>query len=135
MVSIPRPAYAIQSWQELKTNDEVWEVYGIWPPFIDGPKRISRAPKPYKTHPQYSSINKSSANLIVFDLNSQLNFASDHNLEGSHNNNYLFRSEADAWRYRDEAHAAWRADPDEISRVIAERYIERQMDDYDCYEY
>lgn len=126
--NIPRPATSIASWQDLKAGDEIWEVYGDWPPRVGGRRIVHSAPAPFREHREYSATHSALADLVVFDLLSpddaritarlgSVQFAADRNLDGpGYNNNYVFRSEADAEAYVAEAKAWWGARPNAVAR-------------------
>lgn len=144
---IPRPETAIASWRDLKVGDEIWETYGIWPPQMGGKKIIASQPAPFREHREYSDIHKSQGDLIALDLQYPADadvaagmvvqhFASDRNLDGpGHNNNYVFRSEADALAYIAAATAWWEERPLLIAKAEEEHLRWREWDDHYSYDY
>ena len=133
-----RPQNTIDNAFDLRVGDHVWHVYGIWPPQMGGEHVISRAAGPFKHHSEYSDIHLTSADDVVFDTrwingkNSTMNFASDGNLVPghSHNNNYWFRSEADALAAVELLRSEWESSG-KIEEEIARREEDRRFYDYD----
>jgi hypothetical protein len=125
-----RPTGAIQNAADLREGEALWHVWGIWPPQI-GEYTVTAAARPFREHREYGEVHSSMADFIVFDVRSkdskrsQMNFASDGNLVTghSHNDNYWFRSEAEA-----DAAVAFLTKQWEASGEIAEELARREED-------
>lgn len=144
MAKFDRPQNAIESFKDLKDGDVVYRVYGIWPPATGGACTVVGAPKKFSEHREYSDIHASSKDAIVFDLKHEkydytdMNFASDSNLIPgySHNDNYCFRTEADAAAAVEWLHDQWTSSDGAIARFEAERAMWRAIDDeFSAYDY
>lgn len=137
MARFSTPEKAIRDINELKVGDTVCRVYGIWPPQSAGEATVSRAAIKFKDHPEYSDIHSSSKDQIVYDLTNveygftSMEFASDSNLElgQSHNDNYIFRSVADAEEAVLWLREQWSASDGAIDKAIADRAMWLSMDD------
>lgn len=137
MSRFERPANTITDVNELKVGDHVWHVYGIWPPQMGGGYIITKQAGPFCEHHEYSDIHEGSADQLVFDerwvggQHSTMNFASDCNmLVGySHNDNYCFRSEADALAAIDWLRLQWEQSG-RIAEEVARRKEDRLFYDY-----
>ena len=137
MTTFERPKNTIDNAFDLSVGDHVWHVFGIWPPQMGGEHIVTQLARPFEQNREYSDIHSGSADEIVFDTQwidskySTMNFAADGNLVPgrSHNNNYWFRSEADALAAVELLRAEW-----EASGTIAEE-IERQEEDRRFYDH
>lgn len=130
MTKFNRPQNTIDDVRSLRVGDHLWHVYGIWPPQMGGDHFVTRAAGPFKNHPEYSNIHSLSGDGLVFDvkwanetIRPTMEFASDGNLipGHSHNNNYWFRSEADALAAVDFLRAEWERHPEAIAEDTARR--------------
>lgn len=132
MAQFKRPADTIMDAAEMKAGDQLWKVYGIWPPQFSGPYTLATEPVPYSAHARYSEIHSGSADKIVFDVRTaegwlDFNFATDGNLMPgySHNDNYWVRSEAAALAAIDHLREQWKAKPELI--VLEQERRERWL--------
>lgn len=122
MAKYPRLANSINSYEDLKPGDIIHHVYGIRIPFYAGASTVVSAPIPYGQHKNIHDATSCLANSIVFDVRDDKSdyddmvFASDGNLLPgySHNDNYWFRSEADALAAVDFLTKCRADDPDEL---------------------
>ena len=127
MSRFPRPAGAIENVADLNVGDRIWHVYGIWPPQMGGEFTITRAATLYRDHPETNGSPQDDE--VVFDVRwakcdlVTMEFASDGNMKPnhSHNDNYWFRSEAEARDAVDFLKQQW-----EASGGIAEEIARRE---------
>lgn len=134
MVRFPRPENTIVDATDLKLGDEIYNVCGIWPPFIDGPYIVVRETIPFSQHPEYTDWSIQGS-LLVFDIKEKekgyirMEFVRDGNLEPgySHNDNYWLRSKKDAEAARIFLHNKYT--PSQIQEELDERELdERELD-------
>lgn len=137
MLKFDRPKNAIENSADLKVGDEVWQVYGIWPPCMGGNVIIHSPAVKFRDHKDYSDIHISQADLTVFDTRYTddaiiivMHFAASGNMlpDKPDNNNYYFRSREDAEAARDFLRAEWEKNPDAIAEAIVERERDRELD-------
>lgn len=136
MSRFPRPENTITSASDLRCGDRIWHVYGIWPPQMGGECVVTREAIPFRQHPEYDEIHRLLRDEAVFDERSErgfthMAFASDCNTVSgrSHNDNYVFRSEADARTAVEFLRSQWEAVPGLIQEEVARR--EEDMRFYD----
>lgn len=136
MAKFDRPKNSIESYSDLKVGDHIWEVCGIWRPFVGYERIVTRSPIKFSEHPEYSEYS-TQGDLIVFDISYANDpsliihwFASDCNMQPgqSHNDNYWFRSAEDAEAARDFLKSEWEKDPEVFAREIEEQERSREFD-------
>jgi len=131
MSRFPRPEGAIESASDLKVGDRIWHVYGIWPPQMGGEFTVARAAIPYDQHPK--NVHSPQDDEVVFDVRwvkgefTTMEFASDGNMKAnhSHNDNYWFRTEAEALAAVSFLRSEWEAAPDLIAKEVRRREEDR----------
>ncbi len=137
MSRFERPQNTIEDAASLRVGDHIWHVYGIWPPQMGGEHIVTREAAPFCQHPRYESPHSSQGDQIVFDekwvdgKKPHMSFASDCNMTPghSHNDNYCFRSEADARAAVEFLRSAWESSG-KIAEEIARREEDRRFYDY-----
>jgi hypothetical protein len=137
MAQFERPADTVTDAAQLNVGDQLWKVYGIWPPQFSGPYTLANKPVPHSAHARYSDIHSGSAEKIVFGVRTvegylDFNFASDGNLTPghSHNDNYWVRSEAAALAAVARLREQWEARPELIVLEQARREAWRREEAY-----
>jgi hypothetical protein len=137
MGRFPRPVGAIGSADDLKVGDRIWRVYGIWPPQMGGEFIVSRPAGPYNERPK--NLRSPQDDEIVFDVRyaksnlTAMEFASDGNMKPnhSHNDNYWFRTEAEALDAVRFLKDQWEAVPGLIAEDIQRREEDRRLYAYE----
>lgn len=147
MARFSRPANSIETYEDLKVGERIWDVCGILPPFMGNSKIVTIAPIPFYLHPEYAKHHSEMKDDIVFSFRYEdrpdievMYFATDCNMQPgySHNDNYCFKSEEDAKAAVEFLRKQWADNPDlmEQERIRREQdaAFDAEFGDYDYYE-
>ncbi len=139
---IRKPTTAVSSLDEINVGVTLFHACGIWPPFTSEERLVvTRAPIKFRDHPEFTDIQSSLADSVVFDVDwlvngqsyIQMHFAADGNLGegGGYNHNYWFKSHDDAATFVAQCREDWMNNPVQIAEEEARRLDWARMDDYD----